>query len=132
MEAWAELGVFTPATIQLVAITLVSLLACYFIFNIYNFFFYQSFRMATDGVSLDLPENTVHISMNNSSCTLSYIEVSPTDGESKPNILLLHGQKFNASTWDKDTGTMSKLQEWGYRAVAVNIRDEYTSQCVLL
>jgi abhydrolase domain-containing protein 14 len=40
--------------------------------------------------------------------------------ESGPLILLLHGKMFKAATW-QETGTLAKLSEAGYRAVALDM-----------
>ena len=40
--------------------------------------------------------------------------------DSGPVILLLHGMKFQAATW-QETGTLLKLAEAGYRSVAVDM-----------
>ncbi len=37
-----------------------------------------------------------------------------------PLVLLLHGMKFQAATW-QETGTLAKLAEAGYRAVALDM-----------
>jgi len=59
------------------------------------------------------------------SCEISYQEVNgDISDSSRPKLLLLHGAAFNAATWNKQTGTMAKLREWGYRAVAININNE--------
>lgn len=40
--------------------------------------------------------------------------------ESGPLILLLHGKMFKAATW-QETGTLAKLSEAGYRAIALDM-----------
>lgn len=52
---------------------------------------------------------------------LEYLEVEQlTPDSKKPVIVLLHGAAFNAQNWLK-IGTLAKLKEWGYRAIALNL-----------
>ncbi|MEW6742079.1 MAG: alpha/beta fold hydrolase [Planctomycetota bacterium] len=48
---------------------------------------------------------------------LHYLEAGPRDG---PAVLLLHGMKFNARTWE-GLGTLQLLARKGYRVVALDL-----------
>lgn len=51
--------------------------------------------------------------------SISYISVK-SKSDSKGDVLLLHGARFNAETW-VEVGTLAALAEAGYNAVAVNL-----------
>ncbi|XP_067944994.1 uncharacterized protein [Watersipora subatra] len=74
---------------------------------------------------LDLPVKNVQVSIGSKTCSLTYLEVVPDAlTDSKPQLLLLHGARFHASTWNENCGTLAKLKEWGYRAVALDLKPE--------
>lgn len=51
---------------------------------------------------------------------LFYIRVSPTEQPPRLSVLLLHGINFSSKTW-LDLGTLHKLAEAGYQAVAIDL-----------
>eukprot|EP01024_Parvocaulis_polyphysoides_P047113 TRINITY_DN44687_c0_g1_i1.p1 TRINITY_DN44687_c0_g1~~TRINITY_DN44687_c0_g1_i1.p1 ORF type:complete len:200 (-),score=31.47 TRINITY_DN44687_c0_g1_i1:491-1090(-) len=52
---------------------------------------------------------------------VKYLEALPESGNSKVLFLMLHGAKFNAMTWQKETNSLEYLSQQGYRVVAVDI-----------
>lgn len=51
---------------------------------------------------------------------ISYIPSKSRSGESKGDVLLLHGARYDANTW-VETGTLNALSEAGYNSIAVNL-----------
>ena len=76
---------------------------------------------------------TIFQPYNLQKCTLSYLQTIVSDlDDKKPKILLLHGAAFEAKTWDT-TGTLAKLRDWGYKAVAMDLKpDEEVKKCKFL
>ncbi len=51
------------------------------------------------------------------SCALHYLE---TEASAKNDVILLHGMKFHAATW-QENGTLDQLTDAGYRVVALDM-----------
>lgn len=51
------------------------------------------------------------------SCDIHFLEAGSKDNRA---VILLHGMKFQAATW-KETGTLQKLAESGFHAVAIDM-----------
>jgi len=52
-----------------------------------------------------------------SGCELHYLEAGSSD---KPPVVLLHGMKFQAATWEQ-LGTLNKIAEAGFHAIALDM-----------
>ena len=60
------------------------------------------------------------ISTQQFNCKGHSIHTLQSGPDTGPLVLLLHGKMFKATTW-LETGTLAKLAETGYRAVAVDM-----------
>ncbi|MDW7772549.1 MAG: alpha/beta hydrolase [Desulfobulbaceae bacterium] len=61
----------------------------------------------------EITSKTIQIS----SCDIHFLE---TGSSGRHTVILLHGMKFQAATWEK-LGTLQQLSEAGYHAVAVDM-----------